>query len=426
MYPAEAHFPKIVAVVTPWRSLAHDPLRVGRGFPLGRSSLAWFPVSTRVTRRRRPRRRSAPPPRGASTSSRSTARRSRRPSTGTAGRARQPQELRHRRLHAGHDQGPEGGGEDRRRAVGLQAAGAEPRRPQEPDRRASPSSGRRAWRGSICSRARDGAGAEVFIDGASRGTIPNSFELPAGRHQVEVKKAGLQAVLRLDRARRGGAAHARRRARARRGAGGDAARHLRRGRRRLRRRAAPRRRARDHHRRPGRRARGRGAQGGARPLAPDRDRPGRAAGQGRGDVRGGGRRQLQHPHHLERARRRGVRRRRVEGQGARQHQQRQAGRAHRRRAQAAVQAGRADGPGGGGRKRDRQPAHGDRAPRSPARGAQGAVDRSRTRRCSSTGRAWGAPRSTATISTPASTTSSSTRTGSPTSSARSSWSRTSR
>jgi hypothetical protein len=36
----------------------------------------------------------------------------------------------------------------------------------------------------------DGAGAEVFIDGAAKGTIPNSFELPAGRHQVEVKKAG--------------------------------------------------------------------------------------------------------------------------------------------------------------------------------------------------------------------------------------------
>ena len=38
----------------------------------------------------------------------------------------------------------------------------------------------------------DGAGAEVFIDGASKGTIPNSFELPAGRHQVEVKKAGFK------------------------------------------------------------------------------------------------------------------------------------------------------------------------------------------------------------------------------------------
>ena len=31
-------------------------------------------------------------------------------------------------------------------------------------------------------------GAEVFIDGVSRGTIPNVFELTAGRHQLEVKK----------------------------------------------------------------------------------------------------------------------------------------------------------------------------------------------------------------------------------------------
>jgi hypothetical protein len=36
----------------------------------------------------------------------------------------------------------------------------------------------------------DAAGGEVFIDGASKGTIPNSFELPSGRHQVEVKKPG--------------------------------------------------------------------------------------------------------------------------------------------------------------------------------------------------------------------------------------------
>ena len=35
-----------------------------------------------------------------------------------------------------------------------------------------------------------GAGGEVFIDGADRGTAPNSFELPAGRHQVEVRKPG--------------------------------------------------------------------------------------------------------------------------------------------------------------------------------------------------------------------------------------------
>jgi hypothetical protein len=36
----------------------------------------------------------------------------------------------------------------------------------------------------------DGAGGEVTIDGVPRGTIPNTFELTAGRHQVEVKKAG--------------------------------------------------------------------------------------------------------------------------------------------------------------------------------------------------------------------------------------------
>jgi hypothetical protein len=34
------------------------------------------------------------------------------------------------------------------------------------------------------------AGAEVFIDGTDRGTAPNSFELAAGRHQVELRKPG--------------------------------------------------------------------------------------------------------------------------------------------------------------------------------------------------------------------------------------------
>jgi hypothetical protein len=38
----------------------------------------------------------------------------------------------------------------------------------------------------------EGAGADVIIDGTNRGTIPNSFELPAGRHQVEVKKSGFK------------------------------------------------------------------------------------------------------------------------------------------------------------------------------------------------------------------------------------------
>jgi hypothetical protein len=36
----------------------------------------------------------------------------------------------------------------------------------------------------------DGAGGDVLIDGVPRGTIPNTFELSAGRHQIEVRKAG--------------------------------------------------------------------------------------------------------------------------------------------------------------------------------------------------------------------------------------------
>jgi hypothetical protein len=36
----------------------------------------------------------------------------------------------------------------------------------------------------------DAAGGEVLIDGVPRGTIPNTFELAAGRHQIEVRKAG--------------------------------------------------------------------------------------------------------------------------------------------------------------------------------------------------------------------------------------------
>jgi hypothetical protein len=36
-------------------------------------------------------------------------------------------------------------------------------------------------------------GADVKIDGASRGTMPNVFEVPAGRHQVEINKAGFKA-----------------------------------------------------------------------------------------------------------------------------------------------------------------------------------------------------------------------------------------
>jgi hypothetical protein len=36
------------------------------------------------------------------------------------------------------------------------------------------------------------AGAEVSIDGALRGTVPNMFELFAGHHQIEVRKAGFK------------------------------------------------------------------------------------------------------------------------------------------------------------------------------------------------------------------------------------------
>jgi len=41
---------------------------------------------------------------------------------------------------------------------------------------------------------RSGDGAEAFIDGVMRGTVPNNFELLAGRHQLEVKKAGYKTL----------------------------------------------------------------------------------------------------------------------------------------------------------------------------------------------------------------------------------------
>ncbi len=37
------------------------------------------------------------------------------------------------------------------------------------------------------------AGGDVFIDGVVKGTLPNAFDLPAGRHQVEVRKAGYKS-----------------------------------------------------------------------------------------------------------------------------------------------------------------------------------------------------------------------------------------
>lgn len=41
---------------------------------------------------------------------------------------------------------------------------------------------------------RSAEGAEAFIDGVMRGTVPNNFELLAGRHQLEVKKAGYKTL----------------------------------------------------------------------------------------------------------------------------------------------------------------------------------------------------------------------------------------
>jgi len=37
------------------------------------------------------------------------------------------------------------------------------------------------------------AGAEVSIDGVVRGTVPNTFDLFAGKHQIEVRKAGYKS-----------------------------------------------------------------------------------------------------------------------------------------------------------------------------------------------------------------------------------------
>ena len=47
------------------------------------------------------------------------------------------------------------------------------------------------------------AGAEVAIDGVVRGTVPNTFDLFAGHHQMEVRKAGLQDIFGMGGHRRG-------------------------------------------------------------------------------------------------------------------------------------------------------------------------------------------------------------------------------
>ena len=106
-----------------------------------------------------------------------------------AGASRNPKAVRDRRLHADHDQGPEGAVK-----IVVELSGFKPQE-QTLDVRKSQTLTLTLERAPRMARldlqsSADGAGGEVFIDGAPRGTIPNSFELPAGRHQVEVRKAG--------------------------------------------------------------------------------------------------------------------------------------------------------------------------------------------------------------------------------------------
>ena len=146
--------------------------------------------------------------------------------------------LRHRRLHAAHDQGA------RRAAVKMivELSGFKPQE-QSLDVRKSQTidlhAGARAAHGAprFCRPSADGAaGGEVSIDGVPRGTLPNTFELTAGRHQVEVRKAGCKPLLRLVDLPRTSAARATSSLERAEAPDGHAARHLRRGRRRLRRR----------------------------------------------------------------------------------------------------------------------------------------------------------------------------------------------
>ena len=46
-------------------------------------------------------------------------------------------------------------------------------------------------------------GAQLFVDGAPVGTVPARVEVPAGKHRIEVKKAGLRRLRRYRRRRRG-------------------------------------------------------------------------------------------------------------------------------------------------------------------------------------------------------------------------------
>ena len=100
--------------------------------------------------------------------------------------------FRDRRLHAARSQAAQGAGQGHHRAARLQDRGARSGRAQG-GRRSTSRSSARPCPGKLDLRAGgDGsaAGAEVAIDGVVRGTVPNTFELFAGHHQMEVRKAG--------------------------------------------------------------------------------------------------------------------------------------------------------------------------------------------------------------------------------------------
>ena len=160
----------------------------------------------------------------------------------------------------------------------------------------------------------DGAGGEV--DDRRRAARDDPEHVRADRRAPPDRgeEGRPQDLLRLGRPAGGGAADARRHDGERRGADRDAAGQFGRGRRGLRRRAAQGRRAR-HHQWPARgRSRRRGEEGRLPVLAADGERPGRPAGEGRRQLRRGD--ELEPAHHLERAGRGDLRRRRAEGQGA--------------------------------------------------------------------------------------------------------------
>ena len=108
-----------------------------------------------------------------------------------AGRHHTAEGVRGPGLHAPHDQGAAGTGEAYHGALGLQAGRADARHAQEPDPSLHPRAGAPdGAAGSAGQRRR--RRREAFIDGTNRGTVPNTFEVPAGRHQVEVRKQGMK------------------------------------------------------------------------------------------------------------------------------------------------------------------------------------------------------------------------------------------